>query len=172
MNKIYANMNYREINSRYLSDALQDDIHEKVVCIRSLTGTGKTQLSIKAIRNYHRVLIVLSRVTLCYDFWKNLTQADFDFASYEQEHGEIDSDRLIICVNSLFRLKNSQYDLVIIDECESLIKHMQSNIKDSKRYYNFLARIIMQSKQAYLLDYGFGDLSLQLIEDCGLMNKK
>jgi hypothetical protein len=40
-------MDYREINEKYIN---VPDEHHKVVCIKSLTGTGKTQMAIKYIQ--------------------------------------------------------------------------------------------------------------------------
>ncbi len=74
-------------------------------------------------------------------------------------------------MNSIFRLQSFDYDLIIIDECESLMKHIL-NLNNSRKYYNILQEIIIKSKKTFLLDYGFGDLTLQFLEDSGNLSKK
>ncbi len=78
--KVHQNMKLIEVDQKYLDVETENF---KLVCIKSLTGTGKTQLAIGNIGHYRRILIILSRITLCYDFWKSLKDRGYDFLSYE-----------------------------------------------------------------------------------------
>ncbi len=55
---------------------------KKIICIKSLTGTGKTKLFKKFLKKYDKnndkkVLILLSRISLCNDAYKNFKKMKF-----------------------------------------------------------------------------------------------
>lgn len=136
-----------EINQRYLLDLekkLGDDtvlcqnIHklftdETVQCLnlRSPYDTGKTQMLKEIIRMHkpQRILWVSYRRTLTYDILGNF-EKEFGFKNYLD--GQYDADRLIVQIESLGKLNYifddavPAYNLIIIDEIESILNQFSS----------------------------------------------
>jgi len=139
-----------EINQRYLLDKIDDEHYEicstmrthldslfttdlKILNIKSPYKTSKTQMMIKVIEEYKpkRILMLSYRKTLTYDFDYNFK--NHGFQNYLE--GDIAADRLIIQLESLLRLdfidpfttKLPVYDLIIMDESESILKQFSSH---------------------------------------------
>lgn len=134
------------INQRYLldKDRLLNDSNEfvnnvklfledkqvKSLNIKSPYDTGKTQLIKSILRDYPtftRVLMVTYRITLAYEFEAVLSE--FNFVNYK--NGDFKGDHLINQTESLLRLTDDcntlpKYDLIIIDESESVLNQFKS----------------------------------------------
>ena len=140
----------------------------KTFSLKSPFDTGKTQL-IKQILDktqYKRILWVSYRISLTNDIHYNFKE--YDFKNYQTDNILL-SDKIIIQLESLFKLDNNNfkdtecenyvpsYDLVIIDEIESILNHFSSQtIKDSYNTYEYLQEIINNSSKLIVLD---GDTS-------------
>ena len=109
---------------------------------------------------------MLSRISLCDDFYANYKNDGFvHYQKHEQSSTNKTKwgDRLIVCVNSLEKFISSgqTFDLMLIDESESLLKHcVEQNLRGI--YYNIVKFAANQCKKLVFLDYAFGDLTLQL----------
>ncbi len=160
-------MHYKRVEEKYVDAS--DGANARVLVIKSLTGTGKTQQALKEIEKYDTVVVVLSRVTLCYDFYKQTKQYGFEL--YNEQLGEIKSKKLIICINSFQRIGDVEFQLLIIDESESLLKHIHSDPYRLKYMYITLMNMIKKAKKTIMLDYGIGELSIHLLKDCQLQNQ-
>jgi len=70
-----------------------------------------------------------------------------------------------VCINSLEKKIDPKihYDIVLIDEAESLLKHICEH--SLKSNYFSLVSIIKKSSKTILLDYGLGNMSMQLVKD-------
>jgi len=164
ISKINYDINYDiiNINDRYLIDNKtnynidQNDLTKKInlwmtnekiksLNIKSPYDTGKTQI-LKSIINYYnpkKILFVSYRKTLTYDVRAKF--ASLNFKSYLTE--DLNSDRLIIQIESLHKLRNlddtfisddcdmiKNYDLIIIDEVESILNQFSSStLRDVKK---------------------------------------
>ena len=145
-----------EIDSRYLLDEhklLNDDTiivksiktffdnpEIKSLNIKSPYDTGKTQLLKQILTKYNpnRVLWVSYRLTLSYDVFSNF--APFNFKIYTDK--DYDADRLIIQAESLLKLINDRtdikkYDLIVIDEVESVLRQFSSTTFKGKAPITF-----------------------------------
>lgn len=156
----------------------------KSLSIKAPYGTGKTQFLKLAINTYNpkKILWVSYRKTLT----KNIIGGEkfgdeFNFKSYQD--GKFDADRLIIQVESLLKLENLMieyeegcfeyptYDLVIIDEIESILNQFQSNTtfknKVNKETFDFLKKIISVSNKLIVLDGDIGNRTYDYINTFG-----
>ncbi len=124
-----------------------DDPIKKALIVRSRYGSGKTtylQRLIKA-RNPERVLFITYRQTLARDIMKNFGK--LGFKNYLHAHDESsvwNSKRLIVQLDSLMQVlrKNDKfliegkfqlkYDMIILDESESLLAHLDENTMQKK----------------------------------------
>ncbi|CAM9745171.1 unnamed protein product, partial [Ectocarpus fasciculatus] len=181
--------NVIEINSRYLlekndvylcNDSVlttnirkwqTDDI--KSLNIKSPYDTGKTTMlkTIMSVFNPKRVLWLSYRKTLTMDILGNF--ASFGFKDYQK--GIYNADRLICQVESLIKINMSlenkipKYDLVIIDEVESVLNQFNSNTfkGKSKQAFNFMMYIIKASTKIITLDGGMSNKTYDFINNFG-----
>lgn len=173
------------INQRYLIDLNNqnlDDINDvltsninnffnseiKTLSIKSPYDTGKTKLLEKIFIKYQpkKILWISYRKTLTNDILGSFAEK-FDFKDYQNK--EYTADKLIIQLESLLKLKPNfmfigdeyeipNYDLIIIDEIESILSHFDSpTFKGKSRdVFNWLSEIIKVSKKMIVLD---GDIN-------------
>jgi hypothetical protein len=166
--------NIIKINNKYLDyDILKDkielfynDINIKTLSILSPYGTGKSTLLKKILDIYNpkRVLFLSYRRSLTSDIYFKFK--DYDFKDYRKDSPL--SDRLIIQPESIHKLFYNNdhlnyYDLIIMDECESILSQFSSNqtFKGmSKRAFNIFNKILSHNKSKIIaLDGDIGDRS-------------
>ena len=99
------------------------EMEEGLTLLRAPMGTGKTfQLRelIRSMGDDRRVLVVSFRVSLC-QYMHGYLGCDFEL--YSDHVGELRAHpRLIVTVNSLGRLVGAAYDLIVMDESESILE--------------------------------------------------
>jgi hypothetical protein len=179
-------MNFINIEQRYListdneklddaNDTLTNNINEffstpsiKSLNIKSPYDTGKTKLIEKIFNKFEpkKILWLSYRKTLTNDILGSFGKK-YNFKDYQEK--KYDSERLIIQVESLLKLKPlifeedeiyeiPKYDLVIIDEIESIMAQFDSvTFKGKARdTFEFMTEIIKGSTKLITLD---GDMS-------------
>ena len=121
------------------------------LCIKSPYDTGKTQL-LKQILDEHkpkRILWLSTRITYTYDILKNFEEL-YNFKSYFNET-KLTADRLIIQIESILKIPFNKnfvvptYDLIILDEIESILKQFSSatfKANMSRKTFEYLYAII------------------------------
>lgn len=148
--------------------------------IKSPYGTGKTQM-IKAMLNtfnFPRILWLTYRKTLTNDLMGDAGFSEFGFQDYQT--GKISADRLIIQVESVRRLEDlmfcfdevseyPSYDLVIIDEVESVLNQFYSETFKNKsaEAFEFVKNVIFNSSKLLTLDGDLGDRTIDFVESFG-----
>ena len=109
-------------------------IQRKLVAVQSEKGTGKTSNLFKALFDSNKswldentsILFISMRVTFGYKLLGDLETYGFELYSKIKEH-DIYAKRLICQLDSLSRIKRDSYDIVIVDECESLARYITSS---------------------------------------------
>lgn len=165
------NLDYDDcLISNKLKEFFSSDI--KSFNIKSPYDTGKTQLLKKIMEKYpqKRVLFLSYRKTLTSDLMASF--GDLGFVDYRNADCK-KADKLIIQLESILKIKPSdfmfvddeyelpKYDLVIMDEIESLLFHFESQTTfkgESKNIFEFIQAIITNSTKLIGLD---GDLSFR-----------
>jgi hypothetical protein len=97
---------------------------QKAKCIRAFLGKGKTTCYknyIKEMSQNSKVIVLTPRKS----FASNISN-ELAFTDYQKVKGEIKDSRIVIQFESLHRLKDSKFDLVVMDEVESILKQMTS----------------------------------------------
>lgn len=211
-NEYYSTLNFNEaeeniivdtikINKNYLTKQanegfdIDDDILKycdelfhtniKSLNIKSPYGTSKTQL-IKCIINKYkpeRVLWLSFRQTLSDDIYHHFKELGFE----HYLNGRLDSNKLIIQIESLMKIKKFElgqfiddiyynnthkYDLIMLDEIESLLRQfnslstfsIDSNTKDT---FYYLEELIKNSNKIISLDGDLNNRSYQFIKQFG-----
>lgn len=132
---------------------------KKIFAIRSAYGTGKTTLIEKIIKKFgfKRILWVSYRQTYTADIMGKFQE--LGFKSYMKRN--FDADRIVCQVDSLTKLEGlediiPQYDLVILDEIESILNHYNSStIKDKLNNFDCFKAILHNSGKILALDGDF-----------------
>lgn len=175
---------------------LLTDTETKNVCIQSQCGTGKTKMHQEVLPRYimnfrrtkfkdPRILIISTRIAYLDDLKLNTLKAIEDKTSYifhnyrgfEDKTELKEKDGLIISLESLHHICLNEggemlpYDLVILDESESIFQQIfSSTIKRDKviNFNDFQEVILKYAHKTLILDAGLSDSTLDMIniDDC------
>ena len=161
------------IVAKNVCEWLEKDI--KTLCLEAPYDSGKTQMAHKIITEFKfdKILIISYRQTLTFDLYGHFKK--HNITCYLNGFENI--DRIICQVDSLPKLIENlfddvvdipKYDLIIIDESESVISQCLSDlIKDKLFLFDFFQALLSNSKKILLLDGDFGDRSFEFIKDLG-----
>lgn len=137
--------------------------------LKSPYGTGKTTLIKFICEKYgiKRILFITHRRSLAVDCMKSFSE--LGFCNYlDKSNFSTKKDRLIINIDSLHLLKEpynfftdksnlKEFDLIILDECESLLNHFESDLMKKKDYiYSIFHDLVDNAKKVICFD---GDIS-------------
>ena len=148
----------------------------KTLSVRSAYNTGKTTMIKHVFKKYNpnRVLFVSHRVS----FTNNLQGVFKDYNVCSYLDNDLYEDRVICQIESLKKLINFNYfeqemvipsfDLIILDEIESLINHFSSpTIKDVNRTFDIFQGIVHNSDKILALDGDFGNRAYTFLKHFG-----
>lgn len=155
----------------------------KCLSLRSPMGTGKTTLVQKLLTTYFKgkkVLLVTYRQTLTLEMQRKLQE--FGFVSYLDVRGWELEDRAahprVICqVDSLPRLKEQgcwdpTFDLVILDEIESMLRHFSSpTLSKPLAVLRLLAGTLERAGHVLSMDAYWGPAAYAFLAKVGLSNR-
>jgi hypothetical protein len=158
-----------------------NDKDMKCLAIKSPYNTGKTKLIMKILNEFgfKRVLFMSYRQTLSQDLYGNFK--DLQVRTYL--NGEYHAERLICQLESLPKILPEimfidnygtpipEYDLVILDESESLLNHLvSSTIQNKESIFNLMYSIIYNSTKVLALDGDFHNRSYDFLKSFGNIN--
>jgi hypothetical protein len=139
----------------------------KIIAFKSAYNTGKTDTLHYIIETFNpkKILIISYRQTLTHNLYGNFKK--HNFKSYFDN--DFSCDRLICQVDSLPKLLDydiindrmnvPRYDLIIFDECESNLSHLESpTIENQLATFNVMDALLKKAKHIIALD---GDLEIE-----------
>ena len=173
------------VDSKYLDydTVARHHFENKIIAIKSPYGSGKTQILSKLFNECYkdkRILFITSRITLSYSILHS-------FPSFIHYHDNIKGninkcDKLIIQLDSLHKLndkpitefftdcntntqlkdfinniQNCKYDIIALDECESLLNHLSFGKLKTQPIYNILKDLCDNADKVIALDGDFSD---------------
>ena len=149
--------------------------NNKILGIKSTYDTGKTSVVYKIIDEFRvkKVLFISYRQTLTNDIYGNFK--DLGVESYlDKNYG---SDKVICQIESLHKLLPPlstidddddmvpAYDLVIIDEIESILNHFRSSTIKNKEYaFEIFQDLVYNSNKVLALDGDFHNRSYHFLK--------
>ena len=161
----------RKIKNCEVSKTLVKFINNKIrhLCIKSAYDTGKTTLLKEICNNYKRILFISYRITLSQDLMGNFKSSGFNLYT-----DKITSPKIICQIDSLYKLPSNNFDLIIIDEIESVLNHLNaSTLQFKESVFNSIYNMCDKSK-VIALDGDIGDRSKlflgSLTDDYTLIN--
>jgi len=142
-------------------------LNKKLLAIQSEKGTGKTYNLLRSLFDNKKkkppesILFLSSRRTFGIKLSADLEKYGFKLYSEINEH-YIYNKRIICQIDSLLRLQRDKFDLVIVDECESLARYITGNhfTKSNK------ANTIVSN-----LEFRFSDADNVIIMDADLSDR-
>lgn len=146
--------------------------NDKTIAILSPYDTGKTTMIKKIITeydNFKKILFITYRKTLTNDILDKLKE--LGFYSY-MDYKNIDKDRLICQIESLYKIPPEdngnirEYDLIILDECESLLNHFSSpTIKIQEHSFSLMQAFLHNCGKIMALDGDFHNRSYTFLKE-------
>jgi hypothetical protein len=156
-----------------LLNGIKTEFINKMFALKSAYDTGKTKTIHHILDEYkpQRVLFITYRQTLSFDLYGSFKR--HNVGNYLL--GDFKSDRLICQIESLPKLLNKNlftglfdtpvYDLVVIDEIESVLNHLNSPTIDNKLYtFLVMDSILKKSKRIIAMDGDFGNNSYDYLK--------
>ena len=159
------------INQEKLTDDIfLPHLNQTLLAIQSEKGTGKTTNLFKALFNDidkcskdTSILFISSRRTFGIKLLGDLEKYGFKLYSNIKDY-YITAKRVICQLDSLCRLDRNKYDIVVVDECESLARYCTSQhfIKNNKAstIVSTLEMRVLDANNVYILD---ADLSIRCL---------
>ena len=149
--------------------------NERIIVVHANLGSGKTTAIIEHIKDigYKTVICLCSRITFSRDLQKRF-DLSMGFKHYQDIKGVIKHDRIIIQTESLYRLHPDiikSCDLLLIDECESVLVQMTSfsthkkNHLENIRVFNSL---VLNSPKLIMMDGYISNITKHFLSDMGL----
>lgn len=151
----------------------------KTLAIKSPYNTGKTSMISQILDEFdpQKVLFITHRQSLTNELYG--TFGNYGFCSYLNH--AFDAQRLICQIESLHKITLNtdpfyyeqtrtinSYDLVILDEIESLLYHYESpTIELKQQTFNLMSDIIRKSNKVLALDGDFHNRGYDFINDFG-----
>tara|TARA_R100001163_G_scaffold32976_1_gene25564 strand:- start:16167 stop:19541 length:3375 start_codon:yes stop_codon:yes gene_type:complete len=150
------------INNKYLPSSLYDTINSKYIVINAGMGKGKTYSILNYIKkNYmdKSVLWITNRVSLKDDIFGKANKLGFEDYKLGLDDPKKGNNKLICEIESIYKYQDSNFDLVIMDEIESLFlsfmndtTHKGGNknnyLNNYATFYNFL----ISAKKVFMMD--------------------
>ena len=93
-----------------------------IVVVKAAMGVGKTKALNAFLKGKDSVLMVTFSRALAA---KLVAEFD-DMVDYQTKDGYLDDDRVVVCLDSLWRIKTARFDYVVLDEAVSVLLHFNS----------------------------------------------
>lgn len=170
------------VNKKYLQI---HSLHNGLTLIRSAKGSGKTESLTEIIKGLvlnknfrtledfenqdfndpprsfntqYKVLLIGHRQALIRQLCSRLglnCYLDDDKNEFQENRNR--KRRYGVCLDSIWKIKDVKYDLVIIDECEQVLSHLLSDTMSNREYnYSLLRDVISASNNVVALDADLG----------------
>lgn len=160
------------------------EIKDGITFIKSPKGSGKTTFLARALKSItqryatleeyeedtdfeteapftsdDRILLIGHRVALIGELCKRLHlnhyNDDKKLSSYAKEASK---NRFGVCLDSLWRVRDRTYDIIVIDEVEQVLAHFFSGTIGEKRYgiFEIFSNLLRKAKKIVVLDADLG----------------
>lgn len=134
------------LNTRFLPYSILENIDTNIntiTHIKSHLGSGKTTIIKQFIKNnpnIKKILYFAPRILFARDIYNDLKDYDFKLYNKLKKKDYYNTERIIIQLESLWKVNKTEFDLIIIDEVESVLKQLTSKITNKnivETYKNF-----------------------------------
>lgn len=154
-------------DSENIRDVTDQEYDNRTIAIKAMMKMGKTKMMQKLIKDRIGELETVVMLSFRKTFSRTLLEKFPNFTLYSDVRGQITDRKLIIQIESLWRIVPAVFgkvDLLIMDESESLIEQLESGL--SKRAYSNMAVFIWlleHSKKCIAMDAFLGNRTLSVL---------
>lgn len=168
-NLITEKINQRYLPSELLLNTIKDNM-EQIIHIKSHLGTGKTTI----MKNYidkntdKKILYFAPRIAFANDIHSALKTHGFEiYTDIKKKKEDFNYEKIIIQVESLHRVKGKIYDMIVVDEIESVLKQLTSKSTNKRmtETYQVFNDLIQNTKTIVSLDAFLSQHSINMIRD-------
>jgi hypothetical protein len=139
-----------------------------IVCVLAGMGIGKT-VAIKAVlkescKKKTRALVVSHSRSLAAKLYEDFK--DLGFVNYQNSSGPINDAKIVVCLDSLYRVVTGHFDILVVDEAVAVFLHFNSTQMVKRTQNSWLMEtLITQAKTTYLVDAGLDATFIKNIVD-------
>lgn len=151
---------------------MQPILVHPIVCIRAQMGLGKTKALIQHIKDTcapsTSILLVSYNIELCKRLNKMFTEGTgMEFSLYlDEKRGDIVKRRVTVCLDSLCRCAMNRYDVLVIDEVQSVLSHFNSpHMRDTGIVSHKLERYLVSASRTLFVDAVCDSTLVKLVVD-------
>jgi hypothetical protein len=144
-------------DEEYDSETMMPYPLKPLVCIKAGMGVGKTKLlTTDFITQFAsapdtKCLFITYQILLSKKYINALFK--FGFVNYLDVERDIHENKIIVCLDSIHRIKTSHFDFIFIDEALSVLLHFNSHLMNNvSTVCTIFDSLICQAKHIYLLD--------------------
>lgn len=147
-----------------VSDTIKQDKDKNILCLSSPMGSGKShqieQLLLKYPMIFKKVLIISPRITYSVDIYNRYKNIGFKIyidpttkRPYDKNNVFYYYNKKVLSYESIHKDKLDKYDLIILDEVESIFYGINSpTIEDRERNKDIFFKLIKNTKNIILGD--------------------
>jgi hypothetical protein len=139
-----------------------------IVCVLAGMGIGKT-VAIKAVlkkscKKKTKALVVTHSRSLAAKLYEDFK--DLGFVNYQNSSGPINDAKIVVCLDSLYRVVTGYFDILVVDEAVAVFLHFNSSHMNQRAKNSWLMEsLITQAKSTYLVDAGLDATFMKNIVD-------
>lgn len=130
-----------------------------LVCVRANMGIGKTKALVQALGKLpagDAILVVTFGIALANKLTDDLNGHGLRFTNYQDvlRPNRLTQERLVVCLDSLWRVPEQTFAVVVLDEAVSLFEHFDSPHMSKRSGHTclHLEVLLMRARTTYLLD--------------------
>lgn len=157
-----------EADEVYNSPSVSDFVRREGVAtlVVSAMGTGKTRALVRYLSQFpdKSVLFVTYRRSLAKELWSKLE----GFVHYDDISGNMNQKRLVVQVDSLYRVTRPYYDIIVCDEATYTTSRLVRGISNTQDCWSALKHYIKTAKESWFLDKNMTSSVADALERLGI----
>lgn len=164
MSKIYDSVNNESLHpqrdnitwgERYNEPSMRPLPLCPITCVRAGMGTGKTKAIKELLSTHNDILPKALIITFSRSLAKKMHEEfkPLGFTSYMDTTNEIRDEKIVVCLDSLYRVDTRNFDIIILDEAVSVFLHFNSPLmQKSGENSTLLELLLFQATHIYMVD--------------------
>lgn len=157
-----------EADEVYNSPSVSDFVRREgtATLVVSAMGTGKTRALVRYLSQFpdKSVLFVTYRRSLAKELWSKLE----GFVHYDDVSGTMNEKRLVVQIDSLYRVTRPFYDIVVCDEATYTTSRLVRGISNTQGCWTALKHYVQTAKESWFLDKNMTSSIVDALERLGV----
>ena len=131
----------------------------KLLILHAYLGRGKTTAIKRLLHQYDSYLFISPRQTFA-----NFIASDFNCDCYLNVEGDFNREKFVVSVESMWKLTIEQYDVIVLDESESILNQFSSHTMNGRQLeiWNILENLVKNAKKVIMADAFLSNRTLDI----------